>query len=107
MPESVLLAVSYLESRWDRNGGLPSVSGGYGPMHLVDAGLVGTRPAAPESAARARPPDPVTGTAITTAAITETGRTRAATRHGRWPGRRPFPRPPPPRRRTPCGWRPG
>ncbi|MBG0831143.1 N-acetylmuramoyl-L-alanine amidase [Planomonospora sp. ID67723] len=39
VPESVLLAVSYLESRWDRNDGLPSVSGGYGPMHLVDAGL--------------------------------------------------------------------
>lgn len=36
VPESVLLAVSYLESRWDANGGLPSVSGGYGPMHLVD-----------------------------------------------------------------------
>ncbi|WP_239513668.1 N-acetylmuramoyl-L-alanine amidase [Streptosporangium sp. 'caverna'] len=39
VPESVLLAVSYLESRWDTNGGLPSVSAGYGPMHLVDAGI--------------------------------------------------------------------
>ncbi|GHE32753.1 amidase [Streptosporangium violaceochromogenes] len=37
VPESVLLAVSYLESRWDAHGGLPSVSGGYGPMHLVEA----------------------------------------------------------------------
>ncbi|GAA2415009.1 N-acetylmuramoyl-L-alanine amidase [Nonomuraea africana] len=37
VPESVLLGVSYLESRWDSNGGRPSVSGGYGPMHLVDA----------------------------------------------------------------------
>ncbi|MER5420157.1 N-acetylmuramoyl-L-alanine amidase [Streptosporangium roseum] len=36
VPESVLLAVSYLESRWDANDGLPSVSAGYGPMHLVD-----------------------------------------------------------------------
>ncbi|GAA3104698.1 N-acetylmuramoyl-L-alanine amidase [Streptosporangium carneum] len=36
VPENVLLAVSYLESRWDGNHGLPSVSGGYGPMHLVD-----------------------------------------------------------------------
>ncbi|MFC7650195.1 hypothetical protein ACFQX6_65060 [Streptosporangium lutulentum] len=39
VPESVLLAVSYMESRWDGNDGLPSVSAGYGPMHLVDAGL--------------------------------------------------------------------
>ncbi|GAB2932178.1 N-acetylmuramoyl-L-alanine amidase [Nonomuraea fastidiosa] len=37
VPESVLLAVSYLESRWDANGGRPSTAGGYGPMHLVDA----------------------------------------------------------------------
>ncbi|MFC4056848.1 N-acetylmuramoyl-L-alanine amidase [Planomonospora corallina] len=37
VPEGVLLAVSYLQSRWDANGGRPSVSGGYGPMHLVDA----------------------------------------------------------------------
>ncbi|MGV9536466.1 hypothetical protein ACWDR9_22870, partial [Streptosporangium sandarakinum] len=35
VPESVLLAVSYLESRWDAHDGLPSVSAGYGPMHLV------------------------------------------------------------------------
>ncbi|MBG0824114.1 N-acetylmuramoyl-L-alanine amidase [Planomonospora sp. ID91781] len=37
VPESLLLAVSYLQSRWDAHGGRPSVSGGYGPMHLVDA----------------------------------------------------------------------
>ncbi|GAA2902188.1 N-acetylmuramoyl-L-alanine amidase [Nonomuraea rubra] len=37
VPESVLLAVGYLESRWDTNGGRPSTAGGYGPMHLVDA----------------------------------------------------------------------
>ncbi|MYX99812.1 N-acetylmuramoyl-L-alanine amidase [Streptomyces sp. SID486] len=37
VPESVLLAVSYLQSRWDRHGGAPSVTGGYGPMHLTDA----------------------------------------------------------------------
>jgi hypothetical protein len=36
VPESVLLGVSYLESRWDVNGGLPSTSAGYGPMHLTD-----------------------------------------------------------------------
>ncbi|MEV0595613.1 N-acetylmuramoyl-L-alanine amidase [Nonomuraea cavernae] len=38
VPVSVLLGVSYLESRWDVNAGEPSMSGGYGPMHLVDAG---------------------------------------------------------------------
>ncbi|MEU0401142.1 N-acetylmuramoyl-L-alanine amidase [Streptomyces sp. NPDC006197] len=36
VPESVLLAVSYLQSRWDTHGGAPSVTGGYGPMHLTD-----------------------------------------------------------------------
>ncbi|WP_199809929.1 N-acetylmuramoyl-L-alanine amidase [Streptomyces sp. NRRL F-5126] len=37
VPEGVLLAVSYMESRWDTHAGAPSVSGGYGPMHLTDA----------------------------------------------------------------------
>ncbi|MFB7275279.1 N-acetylmuramoyl-L-alanine amidase [Streptomyces sp. NPDC056244] len=37
VPESVLLGVSYLQSRWDTHSGAPSVSGGYGPMHLTDA----------------------------------------------------------------------
>ncbi|MGW3662514.1 N-acetylmuramoyl-L-alanine amidase [Streptomyces sp. NPDC005141] len=37
VPQSVLLAVSYLQSRWDAHAGAPSVSGGYGPMHLTDA----------------------------------------------------------------------
>jgi hypothetical protein len=36
VPESVLLGVSYLESRWDTNGGTPSTAAGYGPMHLTD-----------------------------------------------------------------------
>jgi N-acetylmuramoyl-L-alanine amidase len=40
VPESVLLGVSYLESRWDTNAGQPSVSAGYGPMHLTDAAYV-------------------------------------------------------------------
>ncbi|MFE3449956.1 N-acetylmuramoyl-L-alanine amidase [Nonomuraea sp. NPDC059194] len=40
VPESVLLGVSYLESRWDTHGWRPSVSGGYGPMHLTDAEAV-------------------------------------------------------------------
>ncbi|MFD4973875.1 N-acetylmuramoyl-L-alanine amidase [Streptomyces sp. NPDC058424] len=38
VPLSVLLGVSYLQSRWDEHGGAPSVTGGYGPMHLTDAG---------------------------------------------------------------------
>ncbi|WSS24199.1 N-acetylmuramoyl-L-alanine amidase [Streptomyces sp. NBC_01190] len=37
VPRSVLLGVGYLESRWDGHQGVPSVSGGYGPMHLTDA----------------------------------------------------------------------
>ncbi|MYS22698.1 N-acetylmuramoyl-L-alanine amidase, partial [Streptomyces sp. DvalAA-14] len=37
VPSSVLLGVSYLESRWDDHRGMPSVTGGYGPMHLTDA----------------------------------------------------------------------
>jgi hypothetical protein len=38
VPESVLLAVSYAESRWDDHAGAPSTSGGYGPMHLTALG---------------------------------------------------------------------
>ncbi|MFF5018332.1 N-acetylmuramoyl-L-alanine amidase [Streptomyces sp. NPDC001165] len=37
VPRSVLMGVSYLQSRWDSHQGAPSVVGGYGPMHLVDA----------------------------------------------------------------------
>ncbi|WNI19890.1 peptidoglycan recognition family protein [Streptomyces sp. ITFR-21] len=37
VPQSVLLGVSYLESRWDGHQGMPSATGGYGPMHLTDA----------------------------------------------------------------------
>ncbi|WP_327104502.1 N-acetylmuramoyl-L-alanine amidase [Nonomuraea glycinis] len=36
VPESVLLAVSYMESRWDCNGGRLSTAAGFGPMHLTD-----------------------------------------------------------------------
>ncbi|GGP77765.1 N-acetylmuramoyl-L-alanine amidase [Saccharothrix coeruleofusca] len=36
VPVSVLLGVSYLQSRWDGNAGEPSRAGGYGPMHLTD-----------------------------------------------------------------------
>ncbi|GAA4677515.1 N-acetylmuramoyl-L-alanine amidase [Phytohabitans rumicis] len=44
VPESVLLGVSYLESRWDTNAGTPSTSAGYGPMHLTDATYVTSLP---------------------------------------------------------------
>ncbi|MDO0917577.1 N-acetylmuramoyl-L-alanine amidase [Streptomyces sp. DT2A-34] len=37
VPQSVLLGVSYLQSRWDAHAGAPSATGGYGPMHLTDA----------------------------------------------------------------------
>ncbi|HEV2781438.1 MAG TPA: N-acetylmuramoyl-L-alanine amidase [Actinophytocola sp.] len=36
VPESVLLALSYVESRWDYNAGTPSSTAGFGPMHLTD-----------------------------------------------------------------------
>ncbi|WP_157250788.1 N-acetylmuramoyl-L-alanine amidase [Nonomuraea typhae] len=42
VPESVLLGVSYLESRWDANGGRPSSDAGFGPMHLTDAAAYST-----------------------------------------------------------------
>lgn len=37
VPVEVLLGVAYLQSRWDGHEGAPSVSGGYGPLHLTDA----------------------------------------------------------------------
>ncbi|ONI69751.1 N-acetylmuramoyl-L-alanine amidase [Kribbella sp. ALI-6-A] len=37
VPESVLLAVSYAETRWDDHKGQSSTSGGFGPMHLTAA----------------------------------------------------------------------
>jgi hypothetical protein len=45
VPAEILLGVSYLESRWDANAGLPSTSGGFGPMHLTDAEHVANLPA--------------------------------------------------------------
>jgi hypothetical protein len=36
VPEAVLLAVAYNESRWEQHDGAPSTSGGYGIMHLVE-----------------------------------------------------------------------
>ncbi len=39
VPEAVLLAVGYNQSRWEHHAGRPSAGGGYGLMHLTD-GLV-------------------------------------------------------------------
>ena len=36
VPEELLLAVSYLQSRWEDHNGEYSTSGGFGPMHLTD-----------------------------------------------------------------------
>ncbi|MFD0557431.1 N-acetylmuramoyl-L-alanine amidase [Stackebrandtia endophytica] len=36
VPESVLLAVSYMQSRWKDHDGEYSTTGGFGPMHLTD-----------------------------------------------------------------------
>lgn len=36
VPEPVLLAVGYNESRWEQHGGQPSAEGGYGIMHLTE-----------------------------------------------------------------------
>ncbi|MFJ8789930.1 N-acetylmuramoyl-L-alanine amidase [Streptomyces sp. NPDC102462] len=66
VPQSVLLAVSYLQSRWDTHAGAPSVTGGYGPMHLTDARTAltaeshhseGTEDARGDSARPARHPE--------------------------------------------------
>ncbi|MGH8877268.1 MAG: N-acetylmuramoyl-L-alanine amidase [Stackebrandtia sp.] len=40
VPESVLLGVSYMESRWRDHRGEYSTAAGYGPMHLTDAEAV-------------------------------------------------------------------
>jgi hypothetical protein len=36
VPQAVLMAVSYQESRWDAHAGRYNTSGGYGPMNLTD-----------------------------------------------------------------------
>ena len=52
VPASVLLGVSYLESRWDTNAGTPSTGGGYGPMHLTDGAALRADPTPPAEDAR-------------------------------------------------------
>src|SRR5664279_4221623 len=47
VPTAVLLAVGYEESRWESHGDLPSIAGGFGPMHLTEnAATPDTLPAA-------------------------------------------------------------
>ncbi|MFJ4324185.1 N-acetylmuramoyl-L-alanine amidase [Streptomyces tricolor] len=52
VPRSVLMSVSYMQSRWDSHPGAPSVTGGFGPMHLVDADRVRAATPAPDPRAR-------------------------------------------------------
>jgi N-acetyl-anhydromuramyl-L-alanine amidase AmpD len=72
VPEKLLLAVSYLESRWDANAGLPSVSGGYGPMHLTDGTLTAGRPDGDGDARGDGSRAPARTTAVATAASART-----------------------------------
>src|SRR5260370_12084340 len=51
VPVVVLLAVSYVEPRWERTGGGPSVDGGYGVMNLTAPSL----PASDDRGVPARP----------------------------------------------------
>ena len=37
VPVEVLMAVGYVESRWEQRDGQPSIDKGYGIMHLVDS----------------------------------------------------------------------
>lgn len=47
VPADVLLAVSFMQSRWDDHGAAPSTSGGYGPMHLTQVDEAAGAGAAP------------------------------------------------------------
>src|SRR5438067_4841490 len=74
VPESVLLGVSYLKSRWDFHSGAPSTGAGFGPMHLTDVRSVagsgghhdhGTEdPRGDTARARLRPVPPTEATEI-------------------------------------------
>jgi len=52
VPTAVLLAVGYEESRWESHTNVPSVAGGFGPMHLTDTAALGRRKAPFEGDAR-------------------------------------------------------
>jgi N-acetylmuramoyl-L-alanine amidase len=72
VPPSVLLAVSYNESRWETHHGQPSTAGGYGPMHLVDlsnARLDDARGDGSVHMLKPNPNDPAQQTLATAAAL--------------------------------------
>jgi N-acetyl-anhydromuramyl-L-alanine amidase AmpD len=72
VPEKILLAVSYDETRWEQHNGEPSTDGGYGVMHLTDLPPgVGAGDAA-DSPTTAEPSDgyiPATRTLLAAAAM--------------------------------------
>ncbi len=55
VPQDVLLAVGYLESRWSQHAGAPSTSGGYGVMHLTEHAVEASGSAAKGDPARGLP----------------------------------------------------
>src|SRR5256885_6942965 len=57
VPQTVLLAVSYVVSRWETDT-LPSAAGGYGPMQLLDAS---SAPASDEKGADGKTATPTSG----------------------------------------------
>ncbi|MGW3204806.1 N-acetylmuramoyl-L-alanine amidase [Streptomyces sp. NPDC001135] len=79
VPRSVLMSVSYMQTRWEAHPGAPSVAGGYGPMHLVDPGrteapAVAAGPSA-EHGAGIRPHAGAAGTTAAPEATPSPGRT--------------------------------
>ena len=71
VPTSVLLGVSYLESRWDDHGASPSTSGGYGPMHLTNTTVPDNSLAKGDGTVRRSDGPDALHTASTAAALTE------------------------------------
>ena len=76
VPETVLLGVSYLESRWDDHGSQVSSSGGYGPMHLTQDGAAAHARKVAEAKGDGSPAALATGTLTAASKITGIGRAR-------------------------------
>jgi hypothetical protein len=72
VPEDILLAVSYNESRWEQHGGKPNTDGGYGLMNLTDVPAIAPADA-PGAAAdpldQPHPNDPTRHTLLTAASL--------------------------------------
>ncbi len=80
VPQSVLEAVSYAQTRWEGHSGQHSTDGGYGPMNLVD----GTLFAADRAAGRdGSGPASVAGSATPASAVDTLGRAAALLGVGR------------------------